>query len=344
MVVKKIICLLISSLTILAQNASGQDSSKSQIKFIEPIPEFVTIKLLQNTDQETLGVTTPSNKIILQPNSLSVSKLSFNYRFISFSLSHILKFLPGNDDDNIKGKTGGSGLGFNFNFKHWQQELSYSKTKGYYLENTSDFITGWKEGDPYTQFNDLVYLNFQGITAYNFNSNFSVNAVTTQSERQVRSAGSFIPHLLYRYYLIDDRTKLTGTNSSQKAGNWEVVLGAGYYHNFVLHKNWYLSMGITPGAGFIFTKLSTRLPTETVHTKQNNAVFRLDGRAGLGYNGKRFFTGLTMKFSESKFQQQNTSVSNRDQAVSWQLFVGYRFTTPKWLKAGVDRAMGVVGY
>lgn len=327
------------------QITNGQEQSidsSISLKYIEPIKDLVTIKLVQHTEQETLGVITPTSKVTLRPNSLSVSKLSFNYRFISFSLSHIMKFLPGNDDDNIKGKTRGSGFGFNFNFKHWQQELSYEKTKGYYLDNTSDFISGWKEGDPYTQFKDLTYLNFQGVTAYNFNSNFSVNAVATQSERQIRSAGSFIPHLLYRYYIIDDRTKLTGTNSSQKAGNWEVVLGAGYYHNFVFKKNWYFSMGVTPGVGYIFTDLTTRYPSETILTKQKNAVFRIDGRTGLGYNGKRFFSGIHLKFSGSAYQQQRTKVTNQDQTVSWQLFAGYRFSTPKWLKYGVDRLVGVV--
>jgi hypothetical protein len=152
----------------------------------------------------------------------------FNYRFISLSIRYIPKWLPGNDDEDLKGKTKGGGFGLNFTYSKWMQHLSYSKTKGFYLENTSEHRPGWEDGDPYVQFPDLEFKNFQGITAYKFNPGYSINAVAWQTERQVKSAGSFIPHFLYRYYISDNKAAPTPGGFTQKSNNLELVLGAVY--------------------------------------------------------------------------------------------------------------------
>lgn len=337
------VCLyvLVFQFTVSAQEKDSVNSPKKEPK-IEYMGQYITLKLTQNSDIEGIAVKTPTNKIELNPNISSVTRLSVNYKFISFSLRYVPKFLTGNDDVKLRGKTKGGGFDFGFNFKHWLQHFSYTKTRGYYLENTSDYITTWKPGDPYIQFPDLLYKNFEGITAYNFNPDYSVNAVSSQSERQLKSAGSFIPHFLYRYYIIDDRTPLTGTNTSQKAKTLEFLIGAGYYHTFVLKQNFYFALGLTPAFGVNFLNLTTRFPTGYVHTKQTNTIFRLDGQAGLGYNGERFFAGVYSKLSTESYNQQKTSAVTSDARVAYQIFVGYRLKAPKFLQQNVQRAMDLI--
>lgn len=327
-----------------AQTA-GTDTAINQgkEKYIEKITDLITLKLTFNNDIEKLAVYTNSNDIKLSPNTKTIARISFNYKFISICLSFAPKFFPGNDDDDIRGKSKIGGFGFNFNFTHWTQELSYSRTKGYYLENTKDFNPFWKEGDPYAQIPDLLFKNFQGITAYNFNPKFSVNALATQSERQVRSAGSFIPHLLYRYYIVDDRTPRTATSTTQKSRNFEVLLGAGYYYNFVIRNSFYVALGLTPGIGYNFTTLQTRFPSGTEKTKSNSALFRIDARAGTGYNGPRFFSGLNFNASAAKFRQQNTTAINEDTRLFVQLFAGYRLNAPRFLKEKVESVNKIIG-
>lgn len=220
---------------------------------------------------------------------------------------------------------------------HWLQELSYTRTRGYYLENTKDYRSGWQDGDLYIQFPDLVYKNFQGVTGYKFNKNFSLNAVATQSERQVRSAGSFIPHVLYRYYIIDDRTKLaTPTAQAQKSNNFELTLGAGYYHNFVYRQRYYVALGLTPGVGYLFTNFTTRNGLgESFREKQQNPLIRVDARAGLGHNGSRFFGGFYATAFTSSYKQENTSVVNGNARIFYKIFFGYRLPAPKQLQAAV---------
>jgi Domain of unknown function (DUF4421) len=188
----------------------------------------------------------------------------------------------------------------------------------------------------------LVYQNFEGVTAYNFNPDYSVNAVSTQSERQLKSAGSFIPHFRYRYYITDDRTPLTGTNSSQKAKTLEFMIGAGYYHTFVLKKNFYFALGATPSFGVNFLHLTTRLPSGYDHTKQTNALFRIDGQAGLGYNGERFFAGVYSKLSTESYNQQRTSAVTSSSRIAYQVFIGYRLKAPKFLQENVQKAMNLI--
>lgn len=345
--------LLLSMVSILpgqtidssAITTPGNKDIQKPDSFVQFMNNYINLKLGHTSDIDELSVLTDENDLFLSPNATSISRVYFNYKFISFSIAYVPKWLPGNDDNELKGDTKSGGFGLNLIFSKWLQEVSYSKTKGYFLENTSDYVTGWKEGDPFIQFPNLEFKNFQGSTAYKFNRNFSLNAVASQTERQLKSAGSFMPALLYRYYLIDNKTPQTTTGSSQKSNNFEVILGAGYYHTFVLKHNFYFSLGAAPGIGVVFTKLTTRYPAgEEEVTHQKNNIFRIDGRAGAGYNGERFFTGIYSKVTASSFNQQNTSVINQDARVVIQGFIGYRLNAPKWMRDKVQTVEKMVPF
>jgi hypothetical protein len=306
----------------------------------EPLNNGVTIKFGQTTDVEKLAVLTNNRNVFLSPNAQSESRFYFSYKFITFKLNYIPKFLKGNDDDAIKGSTKGFGYSFNLNFKRWLQELTYDHTKGFYLENTADFVSGWKMGDPYIQFPELVYNYFQGVTAYNFNKRFSVNALLNQSERQIKSTGSFIPQFLYKYSIIDDRSDPGNNASTQKSNNLELILSGGYYYTLVFNKQFYLSLGVIPGYGYVITKLDTRSATGNLITHQTNTSFRFDGRSGLGYNGRRLFSGISFSTFYSSTKQVNTTVQNHISRNAFQVFIGYRFGEPKILK-DLSRKVGL---
>jgi hypothetical protein len=315
--------------------ATGNDIKST---YIAPIRDYITLKLAQTTDLENFSVHDGDTKYRINPNAASITTISANYSFISLSFRFAPPFLPGNRDNNEKGKTRSGGMALNFYMDHWLQELSYHRTKGYYLDNTADFRPGWQDGDAYIQFPDLYYKSFQGMTGYKFNQNFSLNALATQSERQIRSAGSFIPQFLYRYYIIDDRTRLISPNqTSQKSNNLELLLGAGYYHNFVLKGNFYVALGITPSAGLLSMNLTTRNGSgEKVKSRQQDPIFRLDSRAGIGYNGERFFGGLYATAFAASYKQENAQVVNGNARILFKLFAGYRIPAPAVLKERIE--------
>jgi hypothetical protein len=301
--------------------------------------KYVTLKFTQSSDVEAFTVHSPGSKIELKPNAKSISRLAFNYKFITISLSFTLKFLPGNDNDTIRGKSKSNGFGFGFNFSNWSQHLSWQKTKGYYLNNTNEYVPNWKDGQPYIQFPDLSILNFEGVTAYKANENYSVNALATQSERQLKSAGTFVVPLNYRYYMGKDKTpRNLPSDIRQKSSNLELTLSAGYYYTFVLKKTFYIGIGATPGGGVLFSKITSESETEKQVSHQTNGIFRIDGLIGMGYNAERFFAGFYSQGFVTSYKQQRSVVVTDESRLAFQFFVGYRLNAPKFLKKEVEKA------
>jgi hypothetical protein len=304
--------------------------------YIEKMDNYLILRLSLINDNERFSIDAGPTSTNIYPNGISNLKFSFNYRFLSFGINFIPKFISSNDDDLIKGKTTGMGLNFGLNLTHWVQSISYTRTTGYYLENTSDFDQGWQEGDPYIQFPNLHYRSFQGVTGYNFNQEFSTKALLTGTERQLKSAGTFFPTLLYRYYIVDNRDEITQNNSTQKSNNFEIIVNAGYYYTHVLNGKFYISGGASAGYGLLSSKVFTKTIDDTITSKQNNGVFKWDAQGALGYNGERFFSGFFLTAENRRFKQQNTSVINADWRVYMQVHVGYRLFAPKKLRDAVD--------
>ena len=332
--------ILLMSLPLII-HAQSPDSNKVKLpgtRYIEQMSNYLAIKLGVNNNINGFQVR-GATKTDIQPNDNNSLKLSVNYRWFSFSYSYTPKFFPGNDDSDLKGKTKASMYNFGFIFDHWMQGLTYEKVKGFYLDNTGDYIPGFVEGtDPYIQFPELVYQSYRGQTAYKFNKNFSFNSLSVQTERQLRSTGTLMPVFSYNYYIVDNKVLLTGQNSSQKSNNFEGLLSLSYFYTFVFKENFYLSGGAAAGGGILFTKLLTRLPSGNITTNSNHGIWRFEGFGAAGYNSRRFFIGGQIQLSRESYDQKgkSTTVVVNDRII-YQLFTGYRFNAPKFLKSAVDK-------
>jgi hypothetical protein len=324
--------LMISSHDLCAQ-ASDSLRVETEEGWIENMSGKIGMDLSLNNAYEIFEVSMPSNNVLLHPNAPSNLRLKLNYEFISVGFQIAPDFIPGNGDDELKGKTNSFAIGTSLIFKHFFVDLSYSKVKGYYLQNTADYIP-WEKGDPYIQFPDLQYEGFAISSGYINNSKFSLKSLRTQTERQLKSAGSFIPVVDFRFYSIDDKSSNTGT---QKSNNLEVSLGPGYYHTFVSQEKFYFSIGMQASLGYLRTRVTTRFETGNKVTYQDNFVLRWDGKTGIGYNGSRFYTGVYATVSGTRYNQQNTTVMNFETRVFYQLFLGIRLEAPDCLKRQMTR-------
>lgn len=333
--IKFVCCILLFPMIIHAQLDTSRIIRENG--WIEGMDNYVGLKLSMNNAIETFSVDVESDDymIDLYPNTTTLVKLHFNYRFLSFDLKFAPSFLPGNGDDYNKGKTKSFGMAFGLNFRHWFHNFSLSRTKGYYINNSGDF-PAYVPGGPYLQIPELIVTNFEGISGYSLNPKFSAKSLTTQTERQLKSAGSFIPLLGYRYYIVNNKEE--NTTSTQRSDNIEFVVGAGYYYTLVVKNNFYFSLGATPGIGYIFTKLNTRFPqsgANDVVTHSNAPVLRFDGRGALGYNGRSFFAGCIINLSGMSFEQGGTTAINANSRASYQVFAGVRINAPKKLREKV---------
>lgn len=275
----------------------------------------------------------PSNRILLYPNTPNNVRLKANYEFLSVGVQFSPDYLPGNGDEETKGGTDTFQIETVLISSRWYGDLSYKKVRGFYLENTSDFTTRMP-GDPYIQFPDLYHRGLSFSAGFIENPKYSFRSLTSQTERQLRSAGSLIPVFNFDYYIIDDQSNAAGT---QKSKNIEISLGPGYSHTFVIKEKLYLSLGLTSSLGYMNTRLATRNSEGNLLTNQDNFIFRCDGRTGLGYNGSRFYTGVYTSMSGTRYKQENTSVLNTETRLFYHLFFGVRFKAPGVLERFVDK-------
>jgi len=219
---------------------------------------------------------------------------------------------------------------------HWSQELQFGRTKGFYLYNTGDYNSGWVKGaDPYIQFPGLRVIAFSGTTSYKFNSNFSLKAITSQTEIQIKSCGSLIPSLSYSYYRIDNKEVKVNQTSSQVSHAYDAVLGLGYYYTFVISSRVYVALGLAPGCGAVYTHLITQLPGEKIRSDYLSAVFRMRERVGIGYNSRKIFAGVDLSLTQSTQERSGSSVQLNASRTYFQVFAGYRFIAPAFLKKKV---------
>ncbi len=335
-------CLLFILIVILynVTRTMAQDRTNlvrlQDSNWIEQFSEQIIIKEAFENTSETFSVKTDNYKLILQPNPKEIFRTSFNYRFISFSINYIPHFLPANNDNDRKGKTKGTGIGAGFNKRKWFGELNYSGTKGYYVKNTKDFDPTWQSGNAYIQVPDLKVTNFSGLIGYNSNAHFSSAAVASQTARQLKSAGSFVPRLAFQYYIINDKSPGFTT---QKTNNIQVMLGAGYQYTAVIKRNLYASGTFMPSFGYLFTRLLNRLPTGNEIVHSTSPVFQLDGTLGIGCNSERFFAGSYLTTLYSQYQQAHGAASNENTHLFIQLFAGIRLRAPKAVSNLFDKAL-----
>ena len=334
-----IIFLLLHGATLssFAQTDTGNDEDSTVNEYIENYKELLTYKMSLGSREDGFDIVNTSRYKIRSNNKTNLNA-GINYRWLAFSLTFAPKFFSENIDNKIKGKTKSFGFGFSSNFNHIIQKVNYSRVKGYYLDNTNEFDATWKNGDPYIQFPGLVYRSFSGQTAYKFNNNFSFNAINSQTERQLKSAGTFLPSLSYQQYVVNDQKPLTGQNSSQKSKTFEVVFSPGYYYTFVTTSNLYASAGINPGIGFNRTKLLTRQPSGNTRTKYNGTIYQLETTFTFGYDSRRFFTGIQIMTGTRGYGQSNANNVILQEKGTGSFFIGYRFNAPKKLTSTMDKA------
>lgn len=268
-------------------------------------------------------------RLILAPNNKFKFSLSLDYEFLGFSIGFAPKFLPENNDDDLKGESSFTDYNFRFFFGNWSQTVYYSNATGYYVENTNDFIDDWIAGrDPYIQFPNLKTITWGGTTSYIFNNKFSLRNVAYQTEWQKKSAGSFIPKVLYDYNRISNTFQ--GAKSVEDA--FDLSLAAGYYYTLVIYKNWYVSPYISPALGVRFSWETSR--ENGLTTRENNTYLlkSLESGLQLGYSSKKIVFGLQTDVLVNWYNEDKTSNIIQDKVYA-KVYFGYRFDPPKQVTA-----------
>lgn len=277
--------------------------------YIQKFPDKISTQLylLNASNQFTLNYKDEGIMIDLVPNQRTTLGVSVQYEFIAFGFGFAPKFFGDNKDNQDSKMT-------NFSFSmfpgRWMQHFDFIYQKGISLETSG--VSLYYPG--------LKTIKAGGSTTFVFNKNYSFRALAFQSERQLKSAGSFAPLLSYYY------TELNGNKTEDINGKSyfiDVALAPAYYYNWVIGKKFLVSGGLSIGGGITYLNDDGTDETHFLSTASLSIA--------LGYNSDTFYGGVYSKGIVSNHDTDG-NVAMNDAMNYATAFFGYRFNTPKKVK------------
>ncbi|KFF22543.1 DUF4421 family protein [Chryseobacterium sp. JM1] len=308
---------------------------------IKSYADQVMVRINLDTNIEkyvyTEGPEDKALETILTINNKTRASFSIDYRIISATISFTPNFLPGNNDDELKGSSSYADFRFRFFPKKFIQTVYYKNVKGFYMENMKDFFPEWREGiDPYLQFPDLRIQSFGGSTAYVMKNDFSLKSIYTQGEWQKESRGSWVPFVDYDLSIFRDIL------NGQKSKETQYSFGAnmGYFYNWVLgaKKRVNISPNVSLGLGGMFSSSWDIRGDGTKFNKENTQYLTIRFATGLhiGYNTDRILFGGKFNVNASAYNEKNDQTVQNNNLYGL-LYIGYRFPPPKVVERNYDK-------
>ena len=308
---KPLLCLFLFFSAFLAE---GQETGAliDSVPFKVSFPDKIAFRIAgQNAANRFVFRGEDGTSVRYRPVNRNIIKVSAQFRGLDIGFG----FTPAiinreRDQENARLRN----LNFRLFLGQWMQTFDFYDQRGHFGEQSGEEI----------YLPDLELRKIGGSTAYVFNRNFSFRALVSQNEWQRRSAGSFVPRLVFYY----TRYKIPEENRVTKLDSYDFALGPGYHYNWVVHPNIMLSLGNTTGIGVNFLneigENTTSLLWETVF------------RGGLSYNSDRFFAGFDLRYAFLEHGRVR-EVRVDDRIYFGQIYVGYRIQAPKkWVSAAEE--------
>lgn len=277
--------------------------------YIQKFKDKISVQavMLNTYNQFTLDYEQENITLDIVPNQKTTLGLSVQYDFISFGFGFAPKFFAENRDNDNSRMTA-----YNLTLipGRWMQHLEFIYQKGMSLETSG--ISLYYPG--------LKSIKIGGSTSFIFNRNYSFRALSFQSERQLKSAGSFVPQLTYDY------TELNGNQTEELKGKTyflDVALAPAYHYNWVIAKKFLVAGGVSLGAGITYINDEGNTETQFLSTASLSI--------SLGYNSDTFYGGVYTRGTASAHDTDSRVVMS-DATTYATLFFGYRFDTPKFVK------------
>jgi len=327
--------LLLAFILLHYHNLSAQNfSKKDTVNFIY-YPNKIMIRANVSTQTDSYFLRSrESVNLKLLPNNEYKLFFTVDYKFIGFSYGFSPKFFGSNNDNDLKGKSSFSDYNFRLFLGHWLQNFNYSKVRGYYVENMSDFLPDWTKGkDPYLQFPNLKNETFGMSTSYVFNSKFSLKSISSFTEWQKYSAGSFIPTFSYEY----SRSSFDQNNINSKEDNFNFRLGLSYFYNFIFKEKFYIAPNLTPSIGIRFSKDNAIENNIKSVEKETYFTRFLEGGIKVGYNSDNILFGASFNFNANWYNEDSKNRIENDKIYGL-LYFGYRFDAPNFVAKPIEKA------
>lgn len=317
-----VISCLFCQLFVFSQTQNDTIVYDIKTEYIEKFPNRITTRLFYVNTSNTIKVNDRNSNLYfnLTPNKQNRIGASVSFRSLTISYSFAPDFLAENKD-NENSKLFNLGLR-NYFGRHWMQTLDIYQEKGFYIENN----------DVNFYLPRMKSLKIGGATSYIFNENFSFRAIVSQDEKQLKSAGSFIPNIVYYYTKLNLRSDNNGVDTVLHT--FDMVFAPSYYYNFIPTKNLFISAGVATGIGLNYSKNEDNNHIQEDETL-TSLTTELNFRGSMTYDISSFYIGTHYNYLILNHNTDRSSYIN-DNIPFFQIFAGYRFKAPKKLVKKAD--------
>lgn len=284
--------------------------------------------VLRFQDPETKG------SLIYQPNSRPLIGVGGNIVDIGFGFVLKLPIIFGRDID-IYGDTDFFDFQFNFYRNKFSMDFHYQNYQGLYLANTRNLPDVVFSENPKNPGLSLEGASLNGV--YIFNSEkFSYPAIFNNTERQLKSAGSFLMLASLKHLsLVNDSLiipKAYETHfSPSSSGQLEQAKFTGLsfmpaYSYTLTVKNFYLNLTYAIGPDLQYREIRTAETSRDFWALERKSNLR----AGLGYDNDRFFAGIIYNSRQNRYGTGNLGFTHNTGFI--RLSVGGRLQETRWME------------
>ena len=173
-----------------------------------------------------------------------------------------------------------------------------------------------------------INFGLQYMYAFNY-TKFSLKASFVFNEVQIKSAGSPIIGASFNMFVMDADSSIVALEVSQyfhpnlhmrDLNVINISVSIGYMYTYIFKKNYFVTLSLTPGINMNGGDYSV----ETRNFISPNLHFKFNSMNAIGYNGRRFFTGVQFLIDNyiSLLEKKLTAEIGYGKL---SFFVGYRF-------------------
>ena len=319
------------------------DSLSSRNLFIEDFSNQLNVKLDVTNSQVKYFIPYEGRDARIRTNQAISYGLVLSYKVLSVRLA-IRPKLSENELKN-KGQTDHFRLRLKLLLDKWTHRVDFNYTRGFYIENTSDFDFENNIDNPSfrVQFPYLTTNILSGSSRYKFNDNYSVKALESNTEIQLKSAGTFQVGLDYALYFLKGTEDIKVADedfihrdSYKEYTGFSPVFNAGYHYTFVFHNYWFANAYGNPGVGVDF--YNTKLYNNNTTTNSSNTKLFFTFRTGIsaGFNGRKIFFGGAYNYNINTVKLNDNEINLQPRENNFHLFFGYRFKAPKQVRKSLE--------
>ena len=325
-----IIILIVCGINSLTFGQAGQSETQIEIDdsiiYYSDYSDLLALRIYTNTKWNSLNIMKDNKILKLRPNGPTALGIGFNYKSYGLGLAF---GLPTSSSSNEKyGNTNRLDLQFNMYGQKIGIDGFAQFYKGYYVKNPQDFMV-WEDVN-YPQLPDMRIYTIGLNAFYIFNSSkFSYKAAFVRNQVQMKSAGSFIGGIFGQldvaetdngFFPPEFPDSIQADMDLKSFETLAVGITAGYLYSWVISKNFFLNIGVTPGFGLQTIKIEN-LSSEK--STKNAPAAQLAVRGALGYESKYLYAGITAFTIWRNFTYKGYELDLATQQLRF--FIGKRF-------------------